>query len=150
MRRIFPLLALALAACGTDPIGPSDLHPSYGLTSIDGRLLPTADQNVPTGAVIVNSWIMFGRDDRPRGTEAPLASYYRAVRLADGTVETSTTDLLYTLANGQLRIDLCPPGSTCLIPSELIGPAGRDGLVLTHHFAGQPGSVYRFDPVLPE
>jgi hypothetical protein len=150
MRLIVPVLALALAACGTDPIDPSELHASYGLTTIDGELLPAADGNVPAGAVIVNSWIKFGRDGRPRGGGPLLASYYRAVRLTDGTIQASTEEFLYTLADGQIRIDLCQPGGACPVPSVLIGPAGQNGMVLTHHVGGQPGSVYRFDPVRAE
>jgi len=150
MRRMPLLLLCGVMACTDGATGPSPLFPSYYLTEIDGQRLPAAGSDLPDGAVVLSAHFQFLRLGRSRGSDPSLVTYYRWIRFADHTEDTSTVELLYTLADGELRIDLCPPTADCLVPSELIGPADRDELVLTHYLANAPRSVYRFFPVLPD
>jgi hypothetical protein len=150
MKRLSALLACGIIACGDGGTGPSALYPSYFLSEIDGQLLPASGHDLPDGAVVLSAHLQFPRRGRPRGSDPSVVSYYRQIRFADQTTDTGTVELLYTVAEGELHIDLCPPTADCLVASELIGPADRNELVLTHYLANAPQSVYRFFAVLPD
>jgi hypothetical protein len=72
--------------------------------------------------------------------------------MPDQTIQRSTSDLLYTIENDELRINLCPPLALCITTTELVGPVpeGALELVLTHYIGGQAGPVSHFSVVLLE
>lgn len=152
MKRRALLLALALAAgCDGDPIGPSALYPGYFLASIDGDLLPAPADDLPEGGVVLAAGLAFPRGMRARGADgSPFVTYSRLLQLPGQDPERILVQLNYTLADGQLTVNLCPPYALCLIRTELVGPATRDSLVLTHYLGNQPRSVYRFYAALPD
>lgn len=150
MRRVFMALAVAVQlGCGAST-APSPLASSYFLSTVDGKALP-----VPHGGegwTLVAGLLDFGRPDRPRGTSAVSGTvrYILDLRRPDQSLEHSDLVLNYTIQDGILRIDLCPPGALCFVATELVGPVadGSGELVLTNYVAGAPGSIYRFVAVL--
>ena len=145
------LVVLLFAGCDS-PVNPGPLNPSYYLVNIDDKYLP-----VPwggDGSVLIDASLRFDRETRPRAP-APTSGtvhYTLSVRMPDQTIQRSTSDLLYTIENDELRINLCPPLALCITTTELIGPLPDPplALVLTHYLGGQPGTVYRFSAVLLE
>jgi hypothetical protein len=150
MKRPVLLLTVGLLACTTDVIGPTGLYPGYSLVSIDGQLLPVADDETPSGAVIIAASLVFPRAGRPRGTENSLVSYTRWFRTANQPIERLTLELDFAVDDGEVRINLCPPLALCIVPTELIGQVDARELELTHVLAGQPRAVYRYTAALPE
>ncbi|MBM4187798.1 MAG: hypothetical protein FJ206_10880 [Gemmatimonadetes bacterium] len=66
MRRLFPILALAVLACTADPAGPTGLYPGYSLLAIDGQFLPARDRDTPPDAEIISGGLRFDEFKRPR------------------------------------------------------------------------------------
>jgi hypothetical protein len=146
------VVALALSAC-TSTAEPSGLYSSYFLSAIDGDLLPAPTKDLPAGSVVESGYLFFGRQGRPRAAandRTGVVTYTRTVRDPNQQVETVSLELAYSISHGELRIDLCPPGALCLVPTELAGPVDASTLVLTHMLAGSPRSVYRFHAALPD
>lgn len=152
MKRALMILAVLLTVGCGNAIGPSPLYPSYFLSAVDGKLLPVPFAG--DGSVLVASSLGFIDWERPRTTEpvTGLVSYTISVRRPDQSLEHSTIELDYSISDGVLRINLCPPLALCIVSSELVGPIlGRTSeLVLTNYLAGNPGSVYRYFPSLPD
>lgn len=149
MRRLVPLLALATLACADNPAAPSGLYPGYSLVTINGKFLPTRDDDTPPDAEIISGSLSFDRA-RPRAGTPGVVTYSRWLRRPNQPLERVTLELDYTVADGILRINLCPPLALCIITTELVGPAQVDRLVLTHFLGGVAGTVYQFHPALPE
>lgn len=154
MKRVLPALLLTAAVACADTAGPSPspLYPGYFLQSVDGRFLPMP---VGTdGAMLVASSLWFGDGSRPRtgNTVDGTVRHMQEVQRPGQPPERSDIDLNYQIQGDELRIDLCPPLALCIVETELIGTVeGRTApLVLTHYLGGQPGSVFRFFPALPD
>ena len=150
MRRGLILFVAGLAvACGS-ALGPSPLYPSYFLTSVDGKQLPTPY----AGSELLAGSLSFSDPERARSTgqATGLVRYTLSYRRPDGSLDQSTVELSYSITAGVLRIGLCPMGAFCLVSSELVGPIpGRNSeLVLTNHMGSSSASVYRFFPSLPD
>ena len=146
MKRLFLALALVAGAGCAESTEPTPLYSSYFLSTVDGKPLP-----VPLGAdgvTLVANVLAFGDQGRPRaGTSADgMVRYILEVRRPDQSLEHSEIDLNYQIRGDELRIDLCPPLALCITTTELVGPFAdhQSELVLTHHVAGKPMSVYRF------
>ncbi|MGE0553852.1 MAG: hypothetical protein AB7R55_10530 [Gemmatimonadales bacterium] len=150
MKKTALLLSLLLASCTSDPIGPDGLYPGYSLLTINGQVIPAPDNDIPDGAEIISASLAFPRPDRSRGEQSQLVSYTRWIRMADQTVERLTLQLDYTVEDGELRINLCPPLALCILTTELIGQVDARELLLTHFLAGQAQAVYRYEAALPE
>ena len=152
MKRALLLPAVLLSqGCG-NPIEPSPLYPTYFLSAVDGQSLPVPFGD--DGSLLLSGGLGFGDGEPPRATEpvTGLVSYTISVRRPDQALEHSTIELDYSISDGVLRINLCPPLALCIVSTELVGPIlGRTSeLVLTHHLAGTPGPVYRYFPSLPD
>lgn len=149
MRRL--ALLVLLLGCH-NPATPGELYPGYFLSSVDGRPLPTATPDLPDGYVLVSGALGFGSSALPGDVDvvAGLVTYTQIVRDPDQVTQHWTTDLSYSVSGGELRINLCPPLALCIVSTELVGPADRTELVLTHVLAGQPRAVYRFLATLPD
>ena len=152
MKHAFTILGLMLAQGCASPAGPSPLYPGYFLTSVDGDPLPAPYGT--DGSMLVSGSLGFGDSDRPRttGPVTGMVTYTLVVRRPDQSLEHSTMQLDYSISDGVLRINLCPPLALCIVSTELVGPIlGRTSeLVLTNYLAGAPGSVYRYFPSLPD
>lgn len=152
MNRTLRLLAVLLVAACASPVAPSPVYPGYFLSAVDGDPLPVPFAG--DGSVLLAGSLSFG--DLPpgatSGTATGLVSYSTVVRRPDQSVHHFTEELNYTINEGVLRINLCPSLALCIISTELVGPIlGRTSeLVLTHYLGGNPGSVYRFFPTLPD
>jgi len=152
MKRVLGLIALGLALGCTDSVGPVAVYPGYSLSQLDGQYLP-----IPwggDGSVLLALSLSFVDEVRPR-SEGPVAgtvSYTTLIRPPNQTAQRFVIDLDYSVENGILRINLCPPLALCITSTELVGSitAPYDELVLTHYLGGNPGSVYRFFPALAE
>jgi hypothetical protein len=151
MKRV--LLGVALCACSS-PSEPSGIYSTYFLSAIDGQVLPAPAMDLPEGLVVESGWLFFGQLGRPRagrgGVLTDTVTYSRTVRGPNGQVDSATIDLVYSITRDTVRIDLCPPGALCLVPTELVGPVDRTTLVLTHMLAGTARSTYRFHAALPD
>ena len=152
MKRTLTILAALLTpACG-NTVQPSPLYSSYFLTAVDGAPLPV--RFTEDGSVLLAGSLTFPDGSRPRapGPADGLVSYTILVRRPDQTQEHSTIELNYSIRDGVLRIDLCPPLALCFASTELVGPilGPAEELVLTHYLGGTPGSVYRYFPSLPD
>jgi hypothetical protein len=151
MKRAFMVLTSLLALGCDSRIGPSPLYSSYFLSTVDGHPLPAPF--TPEGWVLLSSTLGF--DQRHLLAATPptgMVSYMVVLRRPDQTIEQSTIGLNYSIHDGILRIDLCPPLALCIVNTELVGTVtGRTNeLVLTNYLAGTPGSVYRYFPSLPD
>ena len=147
---LFGAVALALGCAAG--VGPSPLYHNYFLSAVDGDPLPVPFAE--DGSELIASSLGFGPGGRPRvpGPSAGTVNYTVIVRQADGSQQHSTVQLDYAVSDGTLVINLCPPLALCIVQTELVGPilGPTDELVLTHYLAGNPGSVYRFFPTLPD
>jgi len=150
VRKVLLSIALGLLACTGEVTGPTGLYPGYSLVSFDGQFLPASDGDTPEGAVIIAANLDFPREDRSRGGRSQYVSHTRWFRFADGTVERLTLELEFEVADGEVRINLCPPLALCIVTTELIGRVDDRDLVLTHVLAGQPRGIYRYMAALPE
>ncbi len=152
MTKQFLLGAAALALACAGGVGPSPLYHNYFLSAVDGDPLPVPYSE--DGSELISGSLGFGPGGRPRapGPATGTVNYTLIVRQADGTQQHSTVQLDYAVSNGELRINLCPPLALCIVSTELVGPilGPTEELVLTHHLAGNPGSVYRYFPTLPD
>lgn len=142
---LIALTALAAAACD-ETTAPPLLSSTYRLVAVDGRPLPVPFGQ--DGSLLLAGSLDFRDLDRARSgavTEG-LVCQVQEVRRPDQTIVRTETEYRYFIEGDRLRIDLCPPGSACLVATELAGPiaADRRELRLTHFVAGKPGSVYRF------
>ncbi len=152
MRPLKSFVILALVFGCDSPTGPNPIYPSYYLTNIDGKYLP-----IPwggDGSVLIDASLRFDRDTRPRKptpTDGIVHSTL-TIRALDQTLARSTVDLSYTIRNGELRINLCPPLVLCFALTELVGPVPDHGLelVLTHYVGGLPVAVYHYSAALLE
>jgi hypothetical protein len=153
MIRLLPLAALGLAACGA-ATGPSPLYPSYFLARVDGQFLPVPYGD--DGTMLRAGQLAFPAGGRPRGEgDQPIQGLVRYTLITQRPGEPeqhSSIDLEYAVQQGILTINLCPPLALCIVSTELVGPLGAptDDLVLTHYLAGNPGTVYRYAPSLPD
>ncbi len=153
MPRRFLLLSLfCLGACDHGGVVSSGLYPSYFLTAVDGKTLP-----VPLGGD--GSELLAGSLDftgliraRETGPVSGLVNYRQSVRNPDHSIGDSNVQLNYSIVDGVLRIDLCPPLAECIVSEELVGPLtdSHSELLLTRYLAGAPGTVYRYFPSLPD
>lgn len=145
------LLLLTLAGCSSST-GPSPLYPSYFLSSVDGKPLPAPSN--PDGTAITYGGLSFDGEPRPHetGPSTGTVTYTIIYQRPDHSFERVENSLGYTVADGVLRINLCPSLALCLIPTELVGPFSHPNgpLVLTHYLGGAAQSVYRFFPSLPD
>ena len=146
MRRGFLALAVAVhLGCGSST-APSPLYAHYTLMSLDGKPLPVAFGQ--DGSMLVSGFLDFGTLARPRGPEpvSGTVTYALDFQRPDQSIDHSKSQLNYSIREGMLRIDLCPPGALCITTTELVGPFAdhQAELVLTHYVAGTPMSVYRF------
>jgi len=152
MKRILTILSVLLAAGCDGTVEPSPLFPGYFLTAVDGQALPVP--YAQDGTVLLAGFLGFGDGNRPRadGPSTGMVSYSISVRRPDQSIEHSTIDLNYSIDNGVLRINLCPPLAFCIVSTELVGPIlGRTSeLVLTNYLGGNPGPVYRYFPSLAD
>ena len=145
------LPVLLTVACDS-AAGPSPLYPSYFLSAVDNAPLPVPFAE--DGSVLLAGSLSFA-DWEPGAATGPvtgLVSYSTVVRRPDLSLAHATVELDYTISDGVLRINLCPPLALCIVSTELIGPiTGRTSeLVLTNYLAGSPAAVYRFFPSLPD
>ncbi len=154
MRTSKLILGLGLGLACSSPVQPDPLYPSYVLTTVDGQFLP-----VPwgqDGATLVDAWLRFDRDPRPRAGEIGVLNgtvrYSVRIRLPDQTVQQSIVDLDYSIQSSQLRINLCPPLALCILSTELVGiiPGPALELELTHFLGGMAEQVYRYSASLAE
>lgn len=150
-------LAGALAACEDGPTGPAPngLYRGYFLSTVNGNPLPTATPDLPVGFTLVASQLSFpnpASQTRPRGGRPILGfvAYTQVLRDGQGIDHPSTVQLGYTVSEGELRINLCPPFALCIAPTELVGPVDGTELLLTHYLSNQARSVYRFVASLPD
>ncbi|HEV8600854.1 MAG TPA: hypothetical protein VGQ69_15945 [Gemmatimonadales bacterium] len=154
MKRALLILAVLLSLGCSDALqpSPSPLYPSYFLSSVDGQLLPVP--YAADGTLLLAGSLGFGGLDRPRaeGQASGTVSYSLIVRWPDQSVHHSTIELDYTIEAGVLRINLCPPLALCIASTDLVGPilGPYQELVLTYYLSGNPGSVYRYGPALPD
>jgi len=155
------MAAVLLAAGCSDGTGPDnrELYGAYFLSSLNGEALPATPEEFPEGYVLLGAHLGFYQVVLPAGlaltsppefSEAGLVQYRQVVRDPEGTEQIWQVNLEYRVARGELRINLCPPLALCLAATELVGPASRDELVLTHYFAQEPREVYRFIADLPD
>jgi len=155
------IAGVLLAAGCYDGTGPDnrELFGAYFLSSLNGEPLPASLEELPEGYLLVGAHLGFYQVVLPSGlsltsppefSEAGLVRYSQVVRDPEGAEQIWQVNLGYTVANGELRINLCPPLALCIAPTELVGPASRDELVLTHYFAQEPREVYRFIADLPD
>lgn len=146
------LTLMLFLGCGS-PIDPNALYPGYSLSMVDGQLLPVPFGG--EGTLLLAGGLAFRGENRPRiveGGSEGTVSYTTLVRRPDQTTQHSIVELDYVVSDGVLHIDLCPPQAQCLVSTELVGPvvSRLSELVLTHYLAGNPGTVYRYSPALPE
>jgi hypothetical protein len=150
-RAVLILASLVILGCD-NPVEPSPLYPSYFLSAVDDDPLPAP--YAADGSVLLAGTLGFADLERPRTTATitGLVSYTISVRRPDQSLEQSTIELYYSITDGVLRINLCPPLALCIASTELVGPIlGRNNeLVLTYYLGGNPGSVYRYFPTLPD
>ena len=152
MKRAFIILAALLTpGCG-NTVQPSLLYSSYFLSAVNGNLLPVPFAE--DGSMLLGGSLAFPDGGRPRapGPADGTVRYTILVRRPDQAQEHSTIELNYSIRDGVLRIDLCPPLALCIASTELVGPilGPTEELVLTHYLGGTPGSVYRYFPSLPD
>lgn len=152
MNRVLIILAVLLTqGCG-NPLAPSPLYPGYFLSAVDGQPLPVPF--AADGSVLLAGSLGFADLERPRttGPVSGMVSYAISVRRPDQSLEHSTIKLNYSISDGVLRINLCPPLALCIVSTELVGPilGQTSELVLTNYLGGNPGSVYRYFPSLPD
>jgi hypothetical protein len=150
MKRGFLAFAIAVQlGCGTST-APSPFASTYFLSTVDGKPLPVAFGT--DGSMLVAGMLNFGRGTRPRGPNPVNGTVYYVLNIErpDHSVDEPESWLNYSIRDGVLRIDLCPPEALCLVATELVGPIGdyAGELVLTYTLGGIPGSVYRFVAVL--
>ena len=147
---MIPAVLLAYGCGGM--VEPSPLYPSYFLTSVDAQALPVPFGT--DGSVLLSGGLGFDGLERPRvdGPTTGTVDYTVLIRRPDQSTQHSTVQLNYSISDGILRINLCPPLALCIISTELVGPiVGRtSALVLTNYLGGNPGPVYRFFPSLPD
>jgi len=150
MKHALLIVALVIAPGCNSPVAPSPLSPNYFLSAVDGHPLPALYN--ANGDVLVAASLDFKSTLRTRNGPAKLVSYSISVDQHAYSLMHSTVELGYTISDGVLRIDLCPPIAACLVSTELVGPiADRTSeLVLTSYVNGAKGSVYRYFPSLPE
>ena len=146
-------LLIAVLALGCDSMTqPASLYRSYFLSAVDGQPLPVPYGQ--DGTVLLASGLSFAGADRPheQGPSQGMVSYTLLVRRPDHTEQLSTIDLNYSIQDGTLYIDLCPPLALCITSTQLVGPItdSHAELVLTHWLAGHPMEVYRYFPALPD
>lgn len=146
MKRGFLAFMIAVQlGCGT-PTDPSPFSSAYFLATVDGNPLPVAFGT--DGSMLVAGLLDFGRGTRPRGPDPVSGTVYYVLNIErpDHSVDESESRLNYSIRDGVLRIDLCPPEALCLVATELVGPIGDYAaeLALTYTVGGIPGSVYRF------
>ncbi len=149
-------LAGAVAACG-GPTGPGSgtLAPSYFLSSVDGKPLPTTTNNLPPGWTLTGAALGFPAtvfEGRPRGTTPvqDLVTYTEFVTDDQQMPQTWTSQLAFTLTGDQLTINLCPPLALCIARTELVGTVQGGALLLTHYLGDQPQNVYQYFPALQD
>jgi hypothetical protein len=154
MHRHFLLLSLVCAAAcdyggGT---AASGVYPNYFLSSVDGKALPVPSGS--DGSELLAGSLDFGGLTRARGSGpvGGVVSYRLSVRHPDHSITSSNVQLNYSIGNDTLRINLCPSLAQCIVSEELVGPLtdSHSELVLTHYLAGNPGTVYRYFPALPD
>lgn len=152
MNRVAMLLAALLVLGCQNSVQPSPLYTSYFLTAVDDKPLPVPFAE--DGSVLLAGSLGFGTLDRPRAGETTqgTVSYTILVRRADQSQEHSTIALYYTIQDGELRINLCPPFAFCIASTELVGPIPEafHELVLTHYLGGNAVATYRYFPSLPD
>jgi hypothetical protein len=152
MKRCIALLTGLLVLGCDGSTQPSSLYRSYFLTAVDEHALPVPYGG--DGTLLLASGLSFGGADRPheQGPSQGMVSYTLLVRRPDHTEEHSTIELNYTIQDGTLSINLCPPLALCITSTVLAGPLSdsHSELVLTHYLAGHPTSVYRYFPALPD
>lgn len=146
------LLLLGAVGC-TEPAGPvpGQLYSGYDLRMIDSQFLPV---EVTPGRLLLANGLAFGAIRRPRsdGGGTGLVAYVTLIRQGNQNAVREVVHLNYAVDADEVRIDLCPPASNCLVPTELIGSvvAGGNELILTHFLNGQAGPVYHYFPALAE
>ena len=152
LKRVFMIVAVLLTPGCSNPVAPSPVHPAYFLSAVDGQLLPVPF--AADGSVLLAGSLGFGDWGRPRetGPVTGTVAYGIILRRPDQSLEHSTVQLDYSISDGVLRINLCPPLALCIVSTELVGPilSRTSELVLTHFLSGTPGSVYRYFPSLPD
>ena len=152
-RAALVLAALVSVGCNDYGVEPSGLYPGYFLSKVDDQLLPVPYGT--DGSVLLAGSLAFGTDQlRPHRTdhENGTVSYTLLIRHPEQSNEHTTIELDYAIENDVLHINLCPPLALCIASTELVGTIqGRyEELVLTHYLGGNPGTVYRFFPALPD
>jgi len=152
MKRGIALLTAVLVLGCDSTTQPSSLYRSYFLSAVDDQPLPVPYGQ--DGTVLLASGLSFAGADRPheQGPSQGMVSYTLLVRRPDHSEEHSTIDLNYSIQDGTLTIDLCPPLALCITSTLLAGPltGAHAELVLTQYLAGHATSVYRYFPALPD
>lgn len=145
------LLLLGVVGCA-EPAGPGPgrLRHGYQLRAIDGQITPV---ELPGVGLLVGIGLAFSSLPRPRseGVAAGVVVYSTLVHLPNQfALKQEIRHLNYAVDYHKVSIDLCPPPSSCLVPTALIGSvvAGGTELVLTHYLNGRPGAVYHFFPTV--
>ena len=143
----------ALAGCATDP-GVTAFARTWNLVAVDGKALPV-QASFPDGFQLDSELLTFPGISRPR-TGEPVAGLVVITQAYSGGIagghQSAMGNYAFEIRDASLRINLCPLGALCIMPTELIGTIGSTEAILTHYLGGQAKSVYRFvvTPTMPD